>query len=249
MHVSEYYVRDSSISGRYSLSKRTPSHHYSQSYSRPSLNMRASNISSDIEDGPSNLQDTLIQLEDGNNMNNHNHSNNSNNRNSNNLYLTDDNGSPKKIEREVLSGSGKSSNSLVDGHRTVGQITRTMSKMIKKGVYTSAPPTVNIILDINTNQVTELNASTPEKTEFPTGVVPRMMIRLKSAASVMQSSLMGFGFGLGLTESLPVLETDLSRRLFLLYFYIIIIINVIVIIFILHLPSFICKLVHHVQVY
>jgi hypothetical protein len=127
--------------------------------------------------------------------------------------------------RGTLSGSAKSSSNSDhlppppphDRLTPSAMLTRLGSKVISRksgGAVTSAPPVVNICLDINTNQVTEMDlpplpSPTSPKSEFlgdtpaaPVAVrAASMMTKLKSAASVMQSSVMGFGFGLGVTET------------------------------------------------
>jgi hypothetical protein len=160
--------------------------------------MRMSNLSSLDNDDlqPSNLPDTLMRLEEAN--------------------LEGGN------SRGGGSDSLKSSNSdqqqpQLDPQASVG-LARLGSKVIsmKSGSYISAPPVVNICLDITTNQVTEMYPTTGKsellnKNEPAPASVPSMMTKLKSAATVMQSSVMGFGFGLGVTEPTPTTEPDTRR--------------------------------------
>jgi hypothetical protein len=199
LHVSEYYVRDSSISGRHSISKRTPSQHLS--YSRSSL-IRMSNASLENDElQTSNLPEALMRLEEG----------------------TIEGSNPHQ-----RSGSGKSSNSNDHHHndRFAAPSTHLGSRVVslKSGSYIAAPPLVNIVLDVTTNEVMEMYPAVPttEKGEVSlkaSGAMASssMMTKLKSAASVMQSSLMGFGFGQNATELRSLPESAESARRFSIF--------------------------------
>jgi hypothetical protein len=156
-----------------------------------------SNISLENEDlQTSNLPDALMRLEEG----------------------ARGGGSPQR--GEALSGSGKSSNSNEhhQSDRSAAPLARLGSRVVslKSGSYSAAPPLVNIVLDVSTNEVTEMNPAT-DKLEVSlktSGMLASssMMTKLKSAASVMQSSLMGFGFGQDITKINPSPESDSGRR-------------------------------------
>lgn len=151
--------------------------------------MRMSNTSIENEElQVSNLPETLMRLEEAN--------------------LSD-------TQRDALSGSAKSSNSTDQKDRPPAAPPHYSNRLgsrvvsLKSGTYTAAPPLVNIIVDVNTNQVSEISPDKNEQVNKSEAI--SMLTKLKSAASVMQSSLMGFGFGQGVTESNPAVESD-GRR-------------------------------------
>jgi hypothetical protein len=215
-------VRDSSISGRQSLSKRTPSQHYyySNQSHRPSLVRPSLSALShegekegerdenelDLTHSNLHLPETLVRLEEGMSSN-----------------------TPLRIERGEkdreggFSGSGKSSGSGYERDKEKEPFShshRSASRLVtlRGGSYLSTPPLLNIVVDLNTNEVIDMSdSSTPEKKESGdlnrgNGVVPKMIKSLKSAATVMQSGFMGFGFGLGVTEQPPALIRQESNE-------------------------------------
>lgn len=157
--------------------------------------MRLSNTSIENEElQVSNLPDTLIRLEEANAPN------------------------APEAQRDALSGSAKSSNSTDQKDRSSAPLSNRLGSRVvslKSGTYTATPPLVNIVVDLNTSQVSEMQHDKIEQ------VMPQestsMMTKLKSAASVMQSSLMGFGFGQGVKVPNPVVESE-GRRYVSFYF-------------------------------
>lgn len=154
--------------------------------------MRMSNLSLENEDLQiSNLPDTLIRLEEG----------------------AREGGGLQQRE-----GSGKSSNSTEHSphDRSAVPSARLGSRVVslKSGSYCAAPPLVNIVLDISTNEVTEINPTDKAEVSLKSrGIMASsMMTKLKSAASVMQSSVMGFGFGQIVPEIKQSPESDSGRR-------------------------------------
>jgi len=205
LHTSEYFIRDSSMGRLSSVSaksnKRGSILQWSGSAAlRPSYNhctssRSHSNASSDEShrldtDG---ISEVLLRLEEGNTISD-------------------------SQECNSASGTGKSGGSNFT-ERTLSSSVNSHSRRVHHN-------TLSIVVDLKNNDVTELHPADTTLFEDSTAnegagaalqAAYRMVKRLKSAATVMQSRIMGFGLGpsdaITLDDPKPLVKSGSSRSL------------------------------------